>query len=199
MKDAIKDNLFYKALEANRFWQGFFQSRPGMLAWGATALVAFVLLVWWATTVVFYEPNLEDLPVIGAPQGPLRVKPRVSGIEEPPLAVYRHIENPKAEVRATLQSAAEKPPAHYERHRAKATKPVTKTAMKAVRQGTKRKPPAKKITVRAAPKTPPKAVRKPTAKPKATQVVWRGKKQQVKDKKRLASVENLLERLEAVT
>ena len=53
--------------------------------------------------------------------------------------------------------------------------------------------------MKAAPKTSPKVVHKPKAKPKATQVVWRGKKQQVKDKKRLTSVENLLERLEAVT
>lgn len=199
MKDAIKDSMFYKALEANRFWQGFFRSRPGMLAWGATALVAFVLLVWWATTVVFYEPNLEDLPVIGAPQGPLRVKPRVSGTEEPPLAVYRHIENPKAPTRAALQSSSEKPPTNYERHRSKTPKTAAKTAVKAVRKPTKRQLPAKKITVKAAPKTSPKVVHKPKAKPKATQVVWRGKKQQVKDKKRLTSVENLLERLEAVT
>ena len=199
MKDAIKDNMFYKALEANRFWQGFFQSRPGMLAWGATALVAFVLLVWWATTVVFYEPNLEDLPVIGAPQGPLRVKPRVSGTEEPPLAVYRHIENPKAPTRAALQSASEKPPTNYERHRNKTPTIAAKTAVKAVRKPAKRQLPAKKTTVKATPKISPKAVHKTKAKPKATQVVWRGKKQQVKDKKRLTSVENLLERLEAVT
>ena len=177
-----KGAFFQKTFDFRQAGHAFFQTRRGMVLWGACAFIGLVLLLLWGATVIFYEPRLQDLPHIEAPEGPLRVRVHTADQKSEPLAVYRHLENPKAQQTGVLQKTDNVSSTSYRRSAARAAQP--KSSLKNPAQARKAKQPPAKVFVKAK---------------KLNHVVWKGEARHKADKERIASVENLLERMESST
>lgn len=86
---------------------------PATWAWGASFLLVLVALGFWIYSVLFQVPVAHPLPVIRAPEGPIRVRLQDMPDERDTFHVYKEFdaaaEHHKTRASARLKDAPRRP------------------------------------------------------------------------------------------